>query len=146
MQLEWDFLDEFLRLQKQIKAKKVTGDTKKEKISPNYTFIADIVAGRPVLTYPMRDGGFRLRYGRARTTGFSASAINPATMYLLRKYIAIATQLKMERRGKASAVTSCDKLEGPIIRLKNGSVLRINTIDAAMSNVNNIDKILFIVD
>src|SRR3989338_2183377 len=146
MQLEWDFLDEFLRLQKQIKAKKVTGDTKKEKISPNYTFIADIVAGRPVLTYPMRDGGFRLRYGRARTTGFSASAINPATMYLLRKYIAIATQLKMERPGKASAITTCDQLEGPIIRLKNSSVVRINTIEAAVSNLQNIDKILFMGD
>ncbi len=146
LDLDWSFLDDFLKLQKQVKARKITTVGKKEKITPNYTFIADIVAGRPILTYPMRDGGFRLRYGRARTTGFSASAINPATMYLLRKYIAIGTQLKMERPGKASAITSCDQLEGPIVKLTDGSVMRIDTIETALQFLPTVEKILFMGD
>ena len=32
-------------------------------------------AGRPVFAYPMRKGGFRLRLGRARNTGFAAAGL-----------------------------------------------------------------------
>ncbi len=130
--LEWEFLGEFLRLQKNIKAKKKTVDAvKKEKLSPNYTFIADIVAGRPVLTLPMANGGFRLRYGRSRTSGFSAASISPATMVILDKFIAIGTQLKVERPGKAAAITACDTIHGPIVLLEDGSVKIVESPDEA---------------
>ena len=36
------------------------------------TYIKDLVAGRPVYGHPSRSGGFRFRYGRGRTAGFSA--------------------------------------------------------------------------
>ncbi|MFA6888918.1 MAG: DNA polymerase II large subunit, partial [Candidatus Woesearchaeota archaeon] len=128
--LEWEFLGEFLKLQKNIKSKKKSIDgIKKEKLSPNYTFIADLVAGRPVLTMPMANGGFRLRYGRSRTSGFSAASISPATMAVLDKFIAIGTQLKVERPGKAAAITSCDTIHGPVVLLEDGSVKIIESPD-----------------
>jgi DNA polymerase II large subunit len=143
--LNWGFIADFLALQKEIKAKtKVTDD--KRKIAPNYTFINDLVAGRPVLTHPMTYGGFRLRYGRNRTSGFSSASINPAVMHLLHGYIATGTQLKMERPGKACSITPCDTISGPIVRLTDGSVIEIRTIDEARSYSSRIDKILFLGD
>ena len=143
--LDWNFLEEFLAIQKKIKAKDQTSE-KKEKISPNYTYIADLVAGRPVLAYPLRQGGFRLRYGRARTSGYSCSAINPATMWLLNNFIAVGTQLKIERPGKAAAMTCCDEIDGPIVKLFNGSVLKVNTEEEAKKIKNDVDKILYLGD
>ena len=77
-----------ISIQKKIKAKG-EGEKKEEKkegelrIKPDYTFIKDLVAGRPVLTHPLAEGGFRLRYGRARTSGYSSNAIHPVTMRIL---------------------------------------------------------------
>lgn len=141
MGLEWGFLTEFLQIQKKAKAK----DKKiEEKISPNYTYIKDLVAGRPVLSFPMRYGGFRLRYGRTRTTGLAASAIHSQTMNILNNYIAIGTQLKMERPGKATAISLCDSIEGPIIKLKDGTVKQLETKDKIDNS--EIKKILFLGD
>ncbi len=142
---QWDFLADFLTLQKKIKAK--SKEKKADsKISPNYTFIADLVAGRPVLTYPMAVGGFRLRYGRSRVSGFSAASINPATLYLLNNYIATGTQLKVERPGKGAAITPCDTIYGPIIKLSNGSVVKVNTISEAKQYTKQLKEILFLGD
>jgi len=67
----WDFLDDYLK----VKEKREKGKTDS---SP--TYIKDLVAGRPVFSHPSRSGGFRFRYGRSRTNGFSAVSIHPATM------------------------------------------------------------------
>ena len=126
--LNWDFLGEFIELQKKIKAQaasavKTTGD---QQLSPNYTFLADLVAGRPILCYPLRNGGFRLRYGRTHTSGFSNMCVHPATLAVLDQYIAIGTQLKTERPGKGATLTICDSIEGPIVKLEDGSVMQLN--------------------
>jgi len=143
--LEWDFLEEFLALQKKIKAKTKGDDTTKEKISPNYTFIKDLVAGRPVLTAPLQHGGFRLRYGRTRFSGFSAGAIHPLTQLVLDKYIATGTQVKVERPGKAAVLTVCDSIDPPIVKLKNGSVIKL-TESFSPKQVKEIEEILFLGD
>ena len=145
--LEWDFLGEFLKIQKTIKAKKKTGETgKKEKVTPNHTFIADMVAGRPVLTFPMAQGGFRLRYGRSRTSGFSAASINPATMFILDKFVAIGTQIKVERPGKAAAITSCDTIHGPIVLLEDGTLKVVETIEDAKACKDKVKEIVYMGD
>ena len=115
-------------------------------LTANYTFIKDLVAGRPVLTYPLRPGGFRLRYGRARVSGYSAAAVHPATQILLDEYIAVGTQLKVERPGKACSLTLCDALEGPIVRLRDGSVMHIRTSQQARSKAKEVEKLLFLGD
>ena len=139
----WAFLQEFVHLQKETKTKEKHS---KKGIYPVYTYIQDIVAGRPVLTHPLAVGGFRLRYGRCRTSGYSASAIHPATMVVLNKYIAIGTQLKVERPGKATAVTACDYIDGPIVKLNDSSVVRIDTEQKAKQAASSIKEILFLGD
>jgi DNA polymerase II large subunit len=147
--LEWDFLGQFLELQKKIKAKGAKPETDKDgkkKLTPNYTFINDLVAGRQILTHPMRPGGFRLRYGRTRTSGFSAAAIHPATMQFLNGYIAIATQLKVERPGKAAAMTVCNTIETPVVKLFDGSVIKVRDEHHAKELKDNTLEILFLGD
>jgi len=143
----WFFLEEFLKIQKNVKAAGAKQEKEeKQKITPDLTYIKDLVAGRPILTHPLRIGGFRLRYGRARTSGYSAEAIHPATMFILNNYIAIGTQLKVERPGKATVLSSCDSLEGPIAKLIDGSVIRVDSVQKAKENLENIQEILFVGD
>ncbi len=146
--LSWGFLGEFLKLKDEIHAAHAAQEkTKEEKVvKANNTFIMDLVAGRPILTYPLAEGGFRLRYGRGRTTGFSATALHPATLIVLDKYIAIGTQLKMERPGKAATVTLCETLEGPIVRLKDGSVLQLESEQSAKQHNSEVEEIIFLGD
>jgi DNA polymerase II large subunit len=121
----WEFIDQFLNLKK-----KGVEDGGAE-IAPSAKFLKDMLAGRPVLSYPSRVGGFRLRYGRTRATGLAALAMNPATMLMLGEFVAIGTQVKVERPGKAGAITPCDTIEGPIALLDNGDLVQANTIDQA---------------
>jgi len=146
--LDWMWMEDFIKLQKKKKAggAKKSDDGEKPKIAPNKTFIADLVAGRPVLTYPMAYGGLRLRYGRGRTTGFSSAAIHPSTMFLLDDFFAIGTQMKVERPGKAATLNVCDELEGPVVKLKNGKVLRVGNIELAKQVSKEVDRILFLGD
>lgn len=140
----WSFLEEFVKIQKKVKAKGKTSSD--DRVTPNTTFIADLVAGRPVLSYPMRKGGFRLRYGRTRMSGLSSAAIHPATMVVLDDFVATATQLKVERPGKAAAITPCDYIEGPIVKLRNGSVIRVESENEARRIKTEIAEILFLGD
>ena len=95
-------------------------------ILPSEKYIGEVIAGRPVLAYPSRKGGFRLRYGRARTGGLASTAINPASMHLFNDFIAVGTQMKTERPGKATIGTPCDELEGPLVLLRNGDFIQLN--------------------
>lgn len=159
--LNWDFLEEFLTLKEEIHAARssatrdggyVDGKNEGKKtndkkvVQPNNTFIMDLVAGRPILTHPLAKGGLRLRYGRTRASGFSAAAMHPATLIVLNKYIAIGTQLKVERPGKAATVTVCDTLEGPIVRLNDGSVVHLKSEKEARISFPEIEEILFLGD
>jgi DNA polymerase II large subunit len=144
---DWAFLEEFLSIQKNAKSGMKKEEIKDpKKILPNFTFVSDLVAGRPVLTYPMTFGGFRLRYGRCRLSGYSAASIHPATMAVLKKYIATGTQLKVERPGKAASITPCDTIEGPIVKLKDETVLQLNSPAEAKEVIPEISEILFLGD
>jgi len=118
----WNFLDIFVN--------KENGDNKGNNeipaILPSSKYIGEVIAGRPVFSHPSRKGGFRLRYGRARTAGLASTAINPASMYILDGFVAIGTQIKTERPGKGTIGTSCDQIEGPIVLLQNGDLVQVN--------------------
>ena len=146
---QWDFLDELLKIQKVMKAKTKKGKNEggeKPKITPDYTFITDLVGGRPVFTHPLRTGGFRLRYGRSRASGLSGQSVHPATMIIANEFIATGTQLKVERPGKASTYTSCNSIEGPIVKLKSGDVLRVETEKKAREIYDDVEEIIFLGD
>lgn len=133
----WDFLGEYLR-RKKVMSKEQT----EVKVVPDYKYLKDIVAGRPVIGHPSRPGGLRLRYGRGRTTGLAAIALNPATMYALDEFLAIGTQIKIERPGKAGAVTPCDRLEGPILLLEDGDLVQANTVEELLAVRERVKEIV----
>tara|TARA_Y100000034_G_scaffold14075_1_gene14724 strand:- start:31238 stop:34780 length:3543 start_codon:yes stop_codon:yes gene_type:complete len=145
----WRFLEEFIKIQKKSKARddiKPTDNKNKPKITPDYTYISDLVAGRPVLGFPLRTGGFRLRYGRARTSGYSALAVHPATMQVLNDFFGYATHIKVERPSKGGILTPCDTLHGPIVKLKDQTTMIFDTEKKAKKYKKEIQEILFLGD
>ena len=140
----WGFIEDFLKLQ----TRKKSHSEKPEEVglTPDYTFVSDAMAGRPVLTDPLAQGGFRLRYGKTRISGYSAVGINPATTFILDKCVATGTQLKVERPGKAASLTPCDNIDGPIVKLKNGSVMRIDIESEAREIAAEVEEILYLGD
>lgn len=133
----FDFLAEYIELHEK-------RDKGKTDNSP--TYINDIVAGRPIFGHPSRSGAFRFRYGRGRNNGFSGVSIHPATMEITDGFIANGTQLKLERPTKGCVVTSCDVIEGPIVRFKNGSVRKMRTPGEARKAYSEIDEIIYLGD
>ncbi len=109
-------------------------------------YLDEVIAGRPVFSYPNREGGFRLRYGRARNTGIAAVGVHPAAMTICDDFIAIGTQLKMERPGKGGAVTPVDSIEGPIVKLDDGSVVQVNSVEQALELRDRVSEILSLGD
>ena len=130
----WEFLEHFVT--KGIEPSKDSGEI--PAIPPSYKYIGEVIAGRPVLSHPSRKGGFRLRYGRARTAGLASTAINPATMFLLDNFITVGTQMKTERPGKGTIGTPCDQIEGPIVLLQNGDLVQINEVKNIRSDIKKI--------
>jgi len=116
------------------------------KITPNSKYVSDIIAGRPVFSHPSRIGGHRMRYGRSRNTGLAAAGLHPATMAVLDGFIAIGTQLRIERPGKSTSICPVNSIEPPIVKLKNGSVVRISSAKKAKELFQDIKEILFLGD
>ena len=125
----WDWLREFRK-----KSEKKSGG-----------FMDDVIAGRPIFSFPSRVGGFRLRYGRARNTGLAAVGIHPATMLVVERFLAAGTQMRLELPGKGGVTVPVDSLEQPVVLLKDDSVVRVS-----LENFNRvkskIKKILFLGD
>ncbi len=126
----WDWLDE------------LASGGKKDGGASSEKFLRDIIAGRPVFSHPHRPGGFRLRYGRSRNTGLAACGFSPATMVLLKDFLAAGTQVKVEQPGKAAAVSPVSSIEGPTVRLLNGDLVRIDSQKEAEAHKNEVVKII----
>ncbi|MHB1435235.1 MAG: DNA polymerase II large subunit [Thermoplasmata archaeon] len=105
-------------------------------------YLAESVGGRPVLAHPNRPGGFRLVYGRARTGGLASCSVNPATMILLDRFVAVGTQVKLEYPGKASAMSLCDTVEGPIVVLHDGTVTAVHDAESAEALAPHVARIV----
>lgn len=130
----WDWLEKFTVA--------VSSDDESFELKPKDKYLQDLIAGRPVFSYPSREGGFRLRYGRGRNTSFAAAGISPATMILMSDFIAAGTQIKIERPGKAAGIAPVDTIEGPTVRLFNGDVVRVDTAEEAVKIRSSVEKIL----
>ncbi|MCX6750998.1 MAG: DNA polymerase II large subunit, partial [Candidatus Pacearchaeota archaeon] len=133
----FDFLEEYIKIHE--KRNKGDGDD-----SP--TYIKALVAGRPIFGHPSKSGGFRFRYGRGRVSGFSATSLHPATMAVTDGFIAIGTQLKIEKPTKGCAVTVCDSIDGPVVKLFNGSVKKLNSKEEAKLLYPDIEEIIYLGD
>ena len=124
----WDFIDEIIH------------ETGEDEDADKY--MKEVVAGRPIFSYPGAKGGFRLRYGRCRDSGLAGLSINPATMKVLGSFPAIGTQMKIEGPGKACVVTPCDEVDGPTVQLENGDLVRIGDMKTAADLGGKIAKII----
>lgn len=133
----WEFLDEYLKIHKK---------REKGSVDASPTYIKDLVAGRPVFSHPSRSGGFRFRYGRTRTSGFSATAVHPATMGVSDSFLAIGTQLKIEKPTKGCAIGVCDEMDGPIVKLRNGSVKKLYEYEEAKKIYPDVEEIIYFGD
>ncbi|MCW4023939.1 MAG: DNA polymerase II large subunit [Candidatus Bathyarchaeota archaeon] len=125
----WDWLREFKK-----KSEKKSGG-----------FMDDVIAGRPIFAFPSKRGGFRLRYGRSRNTGLSATGIHPATMVVVESFLAAGTQMRLELPGKGCVTVPVDSLECPVVLLKDDSVVRV-TLENFPEVKGKIKKILFLGD
>src|SRR5213594_999605 len=108
--------------------------------------MTEVITGRPVLSMQKKIGGFRLRYGRSCNTGFATIGIHPTVTILLNYAIAVGTQIKIDAPGKASTIALVDSIEPPIVKLNDGSIMKIETISQAKSIAKKITKILYLGD
>ena len=138
--LDWDWLEEYSKPKTESSDSDGDSDIVSE---PKY--IQDIIGGRPILGYPSEKGAFRLRYGRSRNTGLATMGVHPATMALL-EFLAVGTQLKIEYPGKGNCVVPVDSIEGPVVKLKNGDVLKLDSVKQAREVKKDVVEILFLGD
>lgn len=120
-----------------------TGDNQEDAATKR---MREVITGRSVLSMPNKLGGFRLRYGRACNTGFAAVGIHPAVAEILDHTIAVGTQIKIDMPGKGATVAFVDSIDTPIVRLRNGDVVRIRDADHGLEIKNDIEKILHLGD
>jgi len=118
----------------------------KVNISPNAKYTKEIIGGRPLFAEPSTNGGFRLRYGRSRVSGFATWSINPAVMIMVDEFLAVGTQMKTERPGKGCIITPASTIEGPIVKLKDGSVVRVDDYHKALELKDQVEEILYLGD
>jgi DNA polymerase II large subunit len=134
----WEWLGDF---------SKASDSKSEDKDTPKVDdkYMRDIIGGRPVLAYPQAKGGFRLRYGRSRNAGLAAMGIHPATMEIV-EFLAVGTQMKIERPGKGNCVVPCDSIDGPIVKMKDGSVVKVESEQQGKEIKYQVDEIIFLGD
>ncbi len=140
--LEWKWLNKIIKFEKATAA----SVSKSEQSEKSTAFLQELVAGRPILSYPGKNGAFRLRYGRTRLTGINAKGFNPATMHILGEFIACGTQVRVEKPGKGCVAAPVDSIEGPFVKLDDGEALRINEVGMAKLLNSRIRKIIAVGD
>ena len=121
----WEFISHFANKGK-VSAKEAGGEISRL-IPKNDRYMGDVIAGRPIFGEPCHPGGFRHRYGRSRATGLAAAGLNPVSMTAMGGFLSVGTQMKIERPGKACAVTPCIDIEGPRVLLDDGEFLLVRT-------------------
>jgi DNA polymerase II large subunit len=108
--------------------------------------MSEVITGRPVLSMTKKIGGFRLRYGRCYNTGLATIGIHPVVPILLNHAIVVGTQIKIDVPGKASTIALVDTIESPLVRLDNGNVIQVSTVDQAIQIKPKVEKILYLGD
>jgi hypothetical protein len=135
----WEFIAQFANKNKS--NDKNIESFKPRQIAPIRRYMEDVIAGRPVFGEPNQPGGFRLRYGRSRITGLAAAGMNPITMEAMGGFLAVGTQMKIERPGKACAVTPCSEIDGPTVLMEDGGFRKIRNLEDWRLNVANVKSI-----
>jgi DNA polymerase II large subunit len=67
------------------------------------------------------------------------------TMFVLQSFLAGGTQVRLELPGKGGVVVPVDSIEPPVVRLRDGSVVRVDS-DVWPSVRDKIERVLFLGD
>src|SRR5829696_2818597 len=129
--------------------KELKGAIQKEGSSEDDTIhhrMSEVITGRPVLSMSNKIGGFRLRYGRCYNTGFSTIGIHPTVPILLNYAIVVGTQIKIDIPGKAATIALVDSIEPPLVKLDDGTVTYVTSVEYAHQIQNRIVTILYLGD
>ncbi len=137
LKLGWDWLEKIIKIKKK---------QDRIEVKPDPTYLEGLVAGRPVFSHASAKGGFRLRYGRSKTTCLMAKDVHPATMILLDNFLAYGTHMKIERPGKGCVVSAHEGIEPPIVKLRSGRVMKVRTLEEAYAIKAEVEEILFLGD
>ncbi len=149
----WDWLQELINIHDKV-GHAVNGDNIQDhfideedlEVLSDEGYIKDVIAGRPVFAHPSERGGFRIRYGRSRTTGLAGMGIHPALMGVTDDFLACGTHVRTERPGKGAIVMPVDTIHPPIVKLNNGDVIKVQTYKEAKNLKGKISEILFLGD
>lgn len=128
----WDWLEEVSEAAKGAKS--------------NASAVDEVIVGRPVLSLSGRFGGFRVRYGRAPNTSMSALGVHPYSMRVLDDFVVPGTQLRVDFPGKAGVAMPVDAIEPPVVRLSDGSVVRVDSQERLEEALRFGEKVLFVGD
>ncbi len=143
----WEWLEEIASGKYTDKrATEGSGDEKPTKVMPDYSFASDALMGRPTFADATAEGGFRLRYGHSRHTGIAGIGIHPGTMAAVDDFLAPGTHVRTERPGKGSIVVAIDTIKAPIVKLKNGDVVELQTFEEGKKVQKQISEVLFMGD
>ncbi|MCS7116818.1 MAG: DNA polymerase II large subunit, partial [Nitrososphaerales archaeon] len=132
---DWEWLSELES------AKQISDEMRKEG-----SHFAEVISGRPVLSTPGKLGGFRLRYGRCYNTGLATIGIHPVVPVLLDYPIVAGTQVKTDIPGKAATIAFVDTIDTPIVRLKDRSVVKVESVEEAEKIRDRVEKVLYLGD
>ena len=72
--------------------------------------------------------------------------IHPSTFYLVGEFLAVGTQVRVEKPMKSAVVCPVSSIEAPIVRLVDGSVVRVDKVSKAKEIAEKVDKVLFLGD
>lgn len=117
-----------------------------DETKPTGAHFNEVISGRPVLAFPKKIGGFRLRYGRSCNTGLSTVGLHPAVSKLLDNPVVVGTQIKVDLPGKAATIAFVDSIDPPTVRLRDGSVTRVRDVATAEKIAGEVDMVLHLGD
>lgn len=112
----------------------------------NDKIVSEVIIGRPVVSLSTNSASFRVRYGRLSNMGISAVGIHPAAFPVLEYFLVIGSQIKINLPGKGAITVPCPICEPPIVKLENGSVIKLFDEKMARRYRKRIKKILFLGD
>jgi DNA polymerase II large subunit len=61
-------------------------------------------------------------------------------------FLSHGTQLKIEKPTKGCIITSCDSIDGPIVKLFDGSVRKVNDFEESKKLYKDIEEIIYLGD
>ncbi|MHA2154647.1 MAG: hypothetical protein ACXABU_04855 [Candidatus Hodarchaeales archaeon] len=100
----------------------------------------DIRSTQPLLSQSNQSGGFRLRYGESRTTGFGTIGIHPVTMALT-GILTPGCTVQLDISDNFYAINPVSSIMGPLVELEDGSLKRINKLSELRKTKVNIKQI-----